>query len=276
MVMKIGSGAGIPQFGPRELAAARKAHDEHLARISSGLRLLSAADDAASLAISQDMHSDLRALSRGAQNANDGVSMTQVADGALGEIGSMLGRLRELSVQAANGTLNDTQRAALDKEFQSIKSEIDRVVDTTEFNGNKLIDGSQSGGLAIQVGGDGGSEDRIDVTIDSADTGALGIDASGVTGADSARASIGAIDSAIAQLAERRVSVGTATNRLESTLSDLSSRRVNLDASRSRIEDADLAQEVSALAASNIRSQISVAMQAQANMAAGMSLSLIR
>ena len=276
MVMKIGSGAGIPQFGPRELASARGAHDKHLQRLSTGLRLLSAADDASGLAISQDMHSDLRALTRATQNANDGVSLTQVADGALGEIGSMLGRLRELSVQAANGTLNDTQRAALDKEFQAVKGEIDRVVDTTEFNGNKLLDGSQGDGLSIQVGADAGADNQIDIEIDSADTGSLGVDTVVLSGADAAQASLAAIDGAIERLAERRVSVGSATNRLERTLSNLATSRVNLDASRSRIEDADFAQEVSGLVASNIRSQVSVAMQAQANVAAGMSLSLIR
>ncbi|MEE9382607.1 MAG: flagellin [Nannocystaceae bacterium] len=274
MAIKIGSGVASTQFGPRQLAKAQQTSQEHLARLSSGLRLLSAADDSASLAISQDMRADLRGIDRAAQNANDGVSVAQVADGALQEIGGMLSRLRELSTQAANGTLNDEQRSIIDKEFQAIKTEISRVVETTEFNGTRLIDGS-SEGISIQVGGDAGEENRIEINIENSDTTALGLGSAGISGEADARSSIASVHVAIDRLSERRVGVGTAQNRLEGSLRNLSASRVNLEASRSRIEDADLAQEVSALAASNIRSQMSVAMQAQANVAAGLSLSLI-
>lgn len=258
---------------PGSLKAARKSSTQSINRLSSGKRVNSAKDDAAALAIVAQMGAEVRGISQAARNATDGSSMLQVADGAMGEVGDMLGRMRELSIAAASGTVNASQRQAIDQEFQSLREEIDRVSASTEFNGRALLDGSE-GNVELQVGTDADAGSRLSVNIDAVDSSSLGVSGDVLT-ADAARASIDALDDAIAQLSSSRTDVGVAHNRIESTLSNLSTERINTVAAQSRIEDVDVGAETANLAMAQIREQFGVALQAQANSNAGSALALL-
>lgn len=268
MAMKIGNQQNHVLRG---LRSAAKAKLDAMEKLASGLRINAAGDDAAGMAIASGMRSQSQGMSQALRNANDGVSLTQIADGGMSQISGMLGRMRELGVQAANGTLSNDQRALIDEEYQQLKEEIDRVSNTTEFNGIKLLDGSQD--VSVQAGPNAG--DRIDVELDATDGAALGVDASSVTTAAGAMAALDEIDAAMETLTSRRVSVGAQQNRLGVAMESLTQSRIDTEASRSRIEDADMAAEAAALAMADLQSQAGVAMQAQANQSAGMVIQLL-
>jgi len=263
-------------FAQQSLGGATSALAKTQARLSSGLRVLSAADDAAGLAISEDFKADIRSLSQARRNANDGVSLVQTADGALKEIGGMLTRMRELSVQARNGTLNTTQRGYLNDEFGTLRSEIDRIAATTEFNGNDLLDGDQAGGISFQVGINTTSNDRLTVSIATTNGSALGIGSSAIDTTSNADSAIGAIDTAIQRVSERRATLGATQNRLSISVSNIDTYRTNLSAAQSRIADVDVAEETAALTRNQILVQSSAAMLAQANQGPQIALSLLR
>jgi flagellin len=246
-------------------------------RMSSGLRINNASDDAAGLAISEKLRSEVRSLSQAQRNANDGISLLQTAEGALAEGNDMLIRMRELAVQSANGTLGSSERTALNEEFTALRSEMDRIANVTEFNGTKLLDGSVSGGLTFQVGVDNvAANDRITVSISDSDAAGMGISSgmtlSTVTGA---RTALGLIDTAISNVASRRGEIGAAQNRLVSTINNLSASHENLSAANSRIRDADVASESASFARSQILMQAGVSVLAQANQLPSLALSLI-
>ena len=263
-------------FAQQSLGGATSALAKTQTRLSSGLRVLSAADDAAGLAISEDFKADIRSLSQARRNANDGVSLVQTADGALKEIGGMLTRMRELSVQARNGTLNTTQRGYLNDEFGTLRSEIDRIAATTEFNGNDLLDGDQAGGISFQVGINTTSNDRLTVSIATTNGSALGIGSSAIDTTSNADSAIGAIDTAIQRVSERRATLGATQNRLSISVSNIDTYRTNLSAAQSRIADVDVAEETAALTRNQILVQSSAAMLAQANQGPQIALSLLR
>ena len=188
---------------------------DNLSRLSSGLRVRSAADDAAGLAISEDFKAKIRGLNQAKRNANDGVSLAQTADGAFKEIGSMLGRMRELAVQSATGTVNSTQREYLQDEFAQLRSEIDRLSATTEFNGINLLDGSSSANpVDFQVGSGNSTIDRLTLTFATTDSTALSILDNGVTTAATALSAISALDAAISAISSRRGTIGAMPHRL--------------------------------------------------------------
>ncbi len=253
--------------------------NKSIERLSSGLRINHAADDAAGLAISEKLGAHVRSINQAVRNAQDGISLIQTAEGALAEIGNILARMRELAEEAANGTLGDSERSALDNEFQQLISEIDRIASVTEFNGTKLIDGSQSAsGITLQVGFQNTSNDRITVLSGVAATNSSNLSLNGTTisVASSAQSVLDVIDSAISTVAQRRGTLGAVQNRLEITISNLRVASENLTAARSRIRDADFAYETAEFTKVQILVQSGTAVLAQANVLPQTALQLLR
>ena len=245
-------------------------------RISSGLRINRASDDAAGLAISEGLRSDIRALRQAVRNSNDGISLVNITEGALNEQGSMLIRLRELASQAATGTTGSTERATIQLEFNSLRNEIDRITATTEFNGQKLIDGSLSSSITstsqvfIQVGIDNSVNSRINlneqINLKAVTASALSIDTLSVTTSTAALSALDGISNAISSVTATRGQVGAVQNRLIRSISNLSISVENLSAAESQIRDADIAEEVALLTRNQILVQASTAMVGQANL----------
>jgi flagellin len=256
------------QNAHRQLSATNNKLSGTMERLSSGLRINRAADDAAGLAVSEEMRTQIRGMNVASRNALDGVSLVQVADGALGGVNDMLQRVRDLAVQAANGTLTDLQRNNLDREVQSITSEIARVAADTEFNGIKILSGSVAtaeSAVTLQVGANGSQVIAFTIgTMSAADLGVSGI---AVSTAASATAAIASIDAAIRSVNSQRASMGAIQNRLEQTISRLELTSENLQAAESRIRDADMAMEMIDFTRNQILQQSGTAMLAQANQA---------
>ena len=246
-------------------------------RLSSGLRINRAADDAAGLAVSEVMRSQIRGMGVAQRNAQDGVSMVQVADGALGNVGDMLQRVRDLAVQASNGTLTDAQRGNLDAEVQQILGEINKTGTDTEFNGIKILSGAVATGasaVTLQVGANGGQ--NIAFTIGTVSTAALTLGSVAVGTASLATAAIAAVDTAIGAVTTSRANLGAVQNRLEQTINRLGLTSENLQAAESRIRDADMASEMISFTKNQILQQSGMAMLSQANSAPQSVLSLLR
>ena len=247
-------------------------------RLSSGLRVNSAKDDAAGLAIAERMNTQVRGMNVAMRNANDGISMAQTAEGALSKIGDNLQRMRELAVQAANDTNNSTDRGSLNKEYQQLAQEIARVVTSTSFNGRQLLNNTSP--TVFQVGANSGSDNQISLsavdlsastalnvvagTPDSLSS-ALGSLTAGSTDAAAAKLSMDAIDKALDLVNDNRATLGAAQNRFEAVVSNLQVAAENASASRSRIMDADFAAETANLSRTQILQQAGTAMVAQAN-----------
>ena len=264
----------------RNLSNSQGALNKSMQRLSSGLRINSAKDDAAGLAISDRMTSQIRGLNQAARNANDGISLAQTAEGALQETTNILQRMRELAVQSANDTNTDADRASLNAEFSQLVSEIDRIAGTTSFNGKVLLSGgfaTGTGSAVFQVGANAGQ--TITVNIDGATASVLGsgtmISATGVSTGAAAGSAISLVDAAIGQVDTIRGDLGAIQNRFESTIANLSNVSENLSAARSRILDADIAAETSAMTKFNILQQAGVSILAQPNQAPQLALSLL-
>jgi flagellin len=254
-------------------------------QLSTGKRINSAADDAAGLAISNKMTSQIRGLNQAVRNANDGISMMQTAEGATQEISNMLQRMRELAVQGANDTYGAADRAAIGKEYDQLIGEIDRIAGNTEWNGIKLLDGStfsSATAAVLQVGTGSGSAYQIEVNFLAMTTSAMStaaIAASDITSASTAgelQAVITALDTNIAAVDAFRADLGAKVNRLTYAADNMANISMNTSASRSRIQDADYASATTELARSQIISQAATAMLAQANQAPQSVLSLLR
>ena len=245
-------------------------------RISSGIRINRGSDDAAGLAISEGLRSDIRTLRQAIRNANDGVSLINVTEGALNEQSGILIRLRELASQAATGTVGSTERATIQLEFTALRNELDRISQTTEFNGQKLIEGSLASSLTstnhilIQVGLDSTSHSRINLNTE-VDLGAmtstgLSIHELSVTSADAALTALEQVNTSIGTLTAGRGKIGAVQNRLIRTISTISIAVENLSAAESAIRDADIAEEVALLTRNQILVQAATAMVGQANL----------
>jgi len=245
-----------------------------MARLSSGLRITAAKDDAAGLAISEKMKSHIRGLAQAERNSNDGISLVQTAEGAMDEISGMLIRMRELAVQSANGTTDSSQKGFLNNEFDQLGTEITRVANATAFNGTALLNAAAT--VTLQVGiGTTAANDQINVTLTDVTETGLSINANVIDTATNALAAITAIDSAINSLSGQRGVLGAFQNRLSSTVRNLATTRENLSASNSRIRDVDVATESVNMTRSQILMQAGTAVLAQANQLPGMALSLI-
>jgi len=244
-------------------------------KLSSGFRVNSAADDAAGLAISESMKSQIRSYTVAERNAADGISMSQTAEGALGEVHDVLGRMRELAMQASNGSLGATDRGYTNTEFQSLSAEITRIQDSTKFNGNKLVN-TTSSTVTFQVGLNNSSSDQIAVDFGGLDLSALtATDISGAT-TSAALAALGTIDAAITSVSDSRSKFGTAMNRLQVATGNIQTMRLNISAANSRIRDVDVATETASLSRNQVLSQAGVSVLAQANQLPQMAFSLIQ
>jgi len=264
----------------RHLRETRELLDRSLERLSSGYRINRAGDDAAGLAISEKLRAKIKGLVQAQRNSSDGVSLIQVAEGGLNEVGNILVRLRELGVQAASDTIGDKERKFLDLEYQSLKDEIDRIANSTEFNGSYLLDGT-GGSLDFQVNTGGDNllgVDRISFDAFKLDvnTDKLGLDQLSVKSKTDAQHSLAHIDNAIESVSSTRAELGAIENRLSSTIRNLGVSVENLSAARSRIKDVDIAEETAELTKHNILMQAGTAVLAQANSAPKMALALLQ
>ncbi len=243
-------------------------------RLSSGLRIATAADDAAGLGISERMRAQIRSLNQAGRNASDGISLVQTAEGSLGEVSGNLVRMRELAVQAANGTLNSGDRAVLDAEFQDLLSEIDRVATQTTFNGVALFDGSTAS-LDLQVGSESG--ETITVTLEDSTAAGLGLSGGtfDLTTASNASAALDTLDTAIDTVSGFRGDLGGVQNRLQSVVRSISATAENLSGAESRIRDVDIALETADLTRNTILQQAALSVLAQANVQPQLALSLL-
>ncbi|PIF34898.1 flagellin [Delftia sp. 60] len=263
----------------RNLSTSQSSLSTTMQRLSSGLRVNSAKDDAAGLAIAERMNAQVRGMNVAMRNANDGISMAQTAEGALGKIGDSLQRMRELAVQAANDTNGSTDRDSLNKEFQQLAQEIARIVGSTSFNGRQLLNSTDA--TVFQVGANTGADNQITISavnLSVAAPGGLGVTGtpptlSGALGsllgasssAADARLSMAAIDTALDEVNNTRATFGAAQNRFEAVISNLQVASENTAAARSRIMDADFAAETANLSRTQILQQAGTAMVAQAN-----------
>lgn len=236
------------------------------ARLSSGLRINSAKDDAAGLAISESLKSQIRSFNVAERNASDGISMAQTAEGALGEVHDILGRMRELATQAANGSLTSTDRGFLQTEFGSLQDEITRIQGSAKFNGRSLV-GSTSATITLQVGLSNTASDQIAVTLGGVSLGTISGNSTLLSGstASGALSALATIDAAIGNVSTSRATFGAAMNRLETAQSSIQTMRLNLSAANSRIRDVDVAAETSALSRNQVLTQAGVSVLAQAN-----------
>ena len=245
-------------------------------RISSGIRINRGADDAAGLAISEALRSDIRGLRQAVRNANDGIALINVAEGALNEQSSILIRLRELASQAATGTVGSTERATIQLEFSALRNEIDRIAATSQFNGQGLVDGSLASSVGsanqvlIQVGIDSTANSRInlntEINLKAVTSTILGIDTLSVTAAAQALTTLDTINDAIATVTQARGQVGAVQNRLTRSVGNLAVTIENLQAAESGIRDADIAAEIADLTRNQILVQSATAMVGQANL----------
>jgi len=251
----------------RNLSTSSTKQAASLEKISSGTRIARAADDSAGLAIASKMTADIRSLRQDNRNANDGISLVQVAEGGMNEIGNILTRFRELSIQAASDTIGNKERGFINKEMVQLRGEIDRISSTTEFNGRKLLTG-EGDKLEIQVGLNNSPEkDRFvyDVQKLNVNSKALGVHDVNTETKEAAQENLGKIDNAIKMLSENRSDVGALQNRLSSSVSNLQIYEENLSAAKSRIYDVDVASESSELTKHNILTQAGTAVLSQAN-----------
>lgn len=248
-------------------------------RLSSGLRINRSGDDAAGLAISESLKSDIRALQQASRNAADGISLVQVAEGSLDEVNNILLRLRELSEQAATETLGSDERDYLDTEFQQLLSEIDRISSTAEFNGIMLLNGSM-GTLDVQVGiGTDPATSSVPIDLNSAmDTTVLALAGHSLAGADGSAARLAMADviNATGAVSQVRAGFGAAQNRLETSIRSIGMTAENLSAANSRIRDVDIALETSNMTSLQILQQAGVSILSQANMSSQLALSLLQ
>ncbi|AHF01583.1 flagellin [Thiomicrospira aerophila AL3] len=254
-------------------------------RLTSGLRINRAADDAAGLAVVTGMTTQIRGLDQAVRNSNDAIGLVQTADGAANEITDMLQRMRELGLQSMTGTFSADNRTQMDKEYQQLTEEIDRIASTTKFNNNSLMDGTNAT-FTIQVGWETASGNQLEIQMTNLGTSAIGrlsgsalalsIGSTGITTVASASAAIGAIDGALETINTFRSDLGAAQNRLTYTVSNLSNVSENLQGARSVIQDANFAQESANLARTQVLQQAGMSMLAQANQQSLNVLSLLR
>jgi flagellin len=236
-----------------------------LARVSSGLRITKAADDAAGSAVAMNLKTTARSGRQAMRNANDGISVIQTAESATKEVLNILDRMRELSVQSASETLDDGERAYIDAEFDQLRNEVDRIASATEFNDVKLADGTKST-LTVQVGVSSTSESQVDITLGDISVSAVGMTGTAIdlSNASSARSAIDTVDTAIDSVNKIRADYGAVQNRLDSSIRNMSTYVESLTAAASQIEDADYAHETAEMTRLQVMQQAGVAALGQA------------
>jgi len=266
----------------KNLTKSNMALSSSISKLSSGMRINNASDDAAGLGISESLKAQTRSISQASRNANDAISMSQVAEGSMNEMQGIVSRMRELSVQAANDTLGDDERGYIQTEFTELGKEVDRISKVTNFNGKNLLDGTASAGLTFQVGIYNTSNDRMSMTIGQLDTTTLGtasgtkIASATLSTASGAQAAISVFDDAIKNLSSARANIGAVQNRLNVTVANLATSEENLSAANSRIRDVDIASESAKMTQNQILSQAGLAVLSQANQLPQSALSLLK
>lgn len=261
----------------RTMTGTQREIQKSAAQLASGSRITKAADDAAGLGISENLKSQIRSFAMASRNANDGISMVQVAEGGLGEISNILTRLRELGIQAASDTVGERERVYLDREVQQLKQETERISRTTRFGTTNLLDGTGKT-FDIQVGvNNNQSEDRIsfESSMTNATTAELGIEGLDFTQKEGAQEALAILDDAQAKVAGFRANLGALQNRFQSTVENLGVQHENLSAANSRIRDADIAMSTSEMARNQILLSASTSVLAQANSVPQLALKMI-
>jgi flagellin len=243
-------------------------------KLSSGFRVNTAADDAAGLAVSESMKSQIRSYTVAERNAGDAISMAQTAEGSLGEVHNILGRMRELAVQSSNGSLTNTDRGYLNTEYGALQSEITRIQGSAKFNGVALLNATAAT-VKFQVGLNNVGSDQIDVTFGGVSLTGVATGTSTVANATGALNALGQIDTAIGSVSSYRSKFGAAMNRLDVATSNIQTMRLNISAANSRIRDVDVATETSALSKNQVLSQAGVSMLAQTNQLPQMAFGLL-
>jgi len=260
----------------RNLGLSTSQLEGSVARLSSGLRITRAADDAAGLGISETLRAQIRSINQAVRNSNDGISLLQIADGGAEGIGNLLGRLRELAEQSASGILGSNERSFLDQEFVALRSEIDRISSVTEFNGVKLLSGTGNDSLSIQIGFRSSANDTLTLSLKDLNTGTLNLSSVNVSTSGNALSALSNIDSAISAVASARANVGSLQNRLDAAVQNLQVAGENITAAESRIRDADIAFETALFVRNQILVQAGTSILAQANTLPQQALALLR
>jgi flagellin len=260
----------------RNLRLSNATQEQEFSKLSSGKRITKSADDAAGLAIAKKLEAETKGLKMASRNANDAISMVQVAEGGLNETSNILTRLRELSIQAASDTIGDAERGYLSLEYEQLVQEADRISKTTSFNGQPLLKG-EGKVLQFQVGAFGNADNRIEVdsSLTDASSEGLGINGTNVRAKEDAIQNLDVIDQAIGKVSSFRANFGSLQSRLTSTINNLDVATVNQEAARSRIEDVDVAESTARLASMQVRNAAGTATLAQANQLGGSALRLI-
>ena len=247
-----------------------------VARLSSGLRITRAADDAAGLGISETLRAQIRSINQAVRNSNDGISLLQIADGGAGNIGNLLARLRELAEQSASGILGSNERSFLDQEFVALRSEIDRIAAVTEFNGVKLLSGTGNDSLSIQIGFRSSANDTLSLSLNDLTTTNLTLSTVNVSTSGNALSALGNIDSAISAVASARANIGSLQNRIDAAVTNLEVANENITAAESRIRDADIAFETALFVKNQILVSAGTSILAQANTLPQQALTLLQ
>lgn len=262
----------------KTLASSNTMMQSSVGKLSSGMRINSSSDDAAGLAVSEGLRAQTRGFKQAASNATQGVAMLQTADSAMQTMSDTLVRMRELAVQSASDGLTDTERAYVDTEFQALSTELTRISDVTEYNGQNLLDGTAgdgSGTLTFQVGTRNTTNDRITITMGDTDSTALGVNASAVGTLTDAQSAIDDIDGALDTLNNRRAGLGATVNQMSKAIDNLGSTIENLGVADGNIRDVDVAAESANFSKSQVLQQAGVAMLAQANTIPQLALRLL-
>ena len=261
----------------RGLGASQDAYAKQANRLSTGLRINSASDDAAGMAVSEKLKNQVRGLNQAQRNAQDGISLIQTAEGGLAETHNILSRMRELAVQAASDTLSTSDRANLEAEFTQLKAEVTRIATTVNFNGTLLLNNASSDTLTLQIGANNGS--TLTVALSNNNATGLGINSAAMASVTSlavAATTITSIDAAISTVSTNRANLGAMQNRLESVGRSLAVASENTAAANSRVADADIAESMSELVRAQILQQAGISVLAQANQAPSLVLQLLR
>ncbi len=251
----------------KNLSKVSESTAQSLEKLSSGKRINKAADDAAGLAIAKNLEAATKGLRQAARNASDGISLVQVAEGGLSEVSNILVRMRELSIQSASDTVGGREREYLNKEYQQLVQEVDRIAETTQFSGMNLLNGKGSGLMEFHVGNGAESINRIEFDSNEANatSSSLGISGTGIDEKSGARDSLSSIDEALHSVNGFRATFGAVQSRLQTTVSNLGTQVVNQEAARSTIEDVDVAAESAKMASDSIIKQAGIATLSQAN-----------
>lgn len=251
----------------KNLKEVSNAGNSALEKLSSGKRITKASDDAAGLAISTNLEAQTKGLRQATRNANDGISLVQTAEGGLNETTNILTRLRELTIQASSDTVGEQERGFLDKEYQQLTKEIDRISESTVFNGTQLLNGEGKGSMDFQVGAFAGEQNRITFDSGESDSSAssIGVAGTSISEKDGALDAISNIDKAIEKVSGQRANLGSIQSRLQSTVKNLEVQTINQDSARSVIQDVDVAEATANLASNQVVKNAAVSTLAQAN-----------